>query len=242
MVLGKKKKKKKTRILSAPSVRRPTGKMPGMPDYQSSPAWNQINTINKREKLGHGEHMGRKHTQMVHGDGEPMSQGDGEDPEGQGAADGSGDQCRGGDPEGHGGAGATEDQGGAEGKEEPDGAGGTERTGAAGGVGSQGDGWSTTDQGGARGMREPGGASGLMGHGGEEGARSHGGAAGSTGRGGVRGLVDSPATVTMEDGRPAELAPYKWWAEGEQRGCHTTAVEEAGEAQTLAKTLYNRNE
>ncbi len=33
MVLGKKKK-----ILSAPSVRRPTGKMPGMPDYQSSPA------------------------------------------------------------------------------------------------------------------------------------------------------------------------------------------------------------
>ncbi len=33
MVLGKKIKK----ILSAPSVRRPTGKMPGMPDYQSSP-------------------------------------------------------------------------------------------------------------------------------------------------------------------------------------------------------------
>ncbi len=30
----KKKKKKK----SAPSVRRPTGKMPGMPDYQSNPA------------------------------------------------------------------------------------------------------------------------------------------------------------------------------------------------------------
>ncbi len=30
--------KKKKKILSAPSVRRPTGKMPGMPDYQSSPA------------------------------------------------------------------------------------------------------------------------------------------------------------------------------------------------------------
>ncbi len=28
----------KKKILSAPSVRRPTGKMPGMPDYQSSPA------------------------------------------------------------------------------------------------------------------------------------------------------------------------------------------------------------
>ncbi len=31
------KKKKKKPILSAPSMRRPTGKMPGMPDYQSSP-------------------------------------------------------------------------------------------------------------------------------------------------------------------------------------------------------------
>ncbi len=30
-------KKKQKNILSAPSVRRPTGKMPGMPDYQSSP-------------------------------------------------------------------------------------------------------------------------------------------------------------------------------------------------------------
>ncbi len=29
--------KKKKKILSAPSMRRPTGKMPGMPDYQSSP-------------------------------------------------------------------------------------------------------------------------------------------------------------------------------------------------------------
>ncbi len=32
----------------------------------------------------------------------------------------------------------------------------------------------------------------------------------------------------MEDGRPVELTMYKWWAEGEQRGCHTTTVEEAG--------------
>ncbi len=32
----------------------------------------------------------------------------------------------------------------------------------------------------------------------------------------------------MEDGRPAELAPYRWWAEGKQRGCQTIAVEEAG--------------
>ncbi len=30
---------KKKKNLSAPSVRRPTGKMPGMPDYQSSPAY-----------------------------------------------------------------------------------------------------------------------------------------------------------------------------------------------------------
>ncbi len=29
----------------------------------------------------------------------------------------------------------------------------------------------------------------------------------------------------MEDGRPAELAPYIWWAKGEQRGCQTTEVE-----------------
>lgn len=34
-------------------------------------------------------------------DGEQMSQGNGEDPEGQGGPDGSGDQCRGGDPEGY---------------------------------------------------------------------------------------------------------------------------------------------
>ncbi len=35
-------KEKKNKInLSAPSVRRPTGKMPGMPDYQSSPAYRQ---------------------------------------------------------------------------------------------------------------------------------------------------------------------------------------------------------
>ncbi len=32
-----KKIKKFKKNLSAPSVRRPTGKMPGMPDYQSSP-------------------------------------------------------------------------------------------------------------------------------------------------------------------------------------------------------------
>ncbi len=31
-----------------------------------------------------------------------------------------------------------------------------------------------------------------------------------------------------KNGRPAELAPYRWWAEDEQRGCQTTAVEEAG--------------
>ncbi len=52
------------------------------------------------------------------GDGEPMSQGDAEDPEGQGGADGSGDRGR--DPEGHSGAASTEDQGGAGGKEESD--------------------------------------------------------------------------------------------------------------------------
>ncbi len=39
---------------------------------------------------------------------------------------------------------------------------------------------------------------------------------------------DVPAPVMMENGRPAGLAPYRWWAEGEQRGSQTTAVEEAG--------------
>ncbi len=115
---------------------------------------------------------------------------------------------------------------------EPDEARGTKGRGAAGGVESRGAGWSTPDQGGAGGMREPGGASGQMGHGGEEGARSHGGAGGSTGRGRVRAseaeLREPPTTATLEDGSPAELAPHRWWAEGEQRGCQTTAVEEAG--------------
>ncbi len=29
---------------------------------------------------------------------------------------------------------------------------------------------------------------------------------------------DTLTTATLEDGRPVELAPYRWWAEGEQRG------------------------
>ncbi len=62
-------------------------------------------------------------------------------------------------------------------------------------------------------------------------ARSHGGAGGSTGRDGVRASEaesrETPTTATLEDGSPAELAPHRWWAEGEQRGCQTTAVEEA---------------
>ncbi len=41
--------------------------------------------------------------------GEPMSQGNGEDPEVQGGADGAGDRHRGMDPGGRSGAGATED-------------------------------------------------------------------------------------------------------------------------------------
>lgn len=36
-------------------------------------------------------------------------------------------------------------------------------------------------------------------------------------------VMDSPATVTMEDGRPMALAPYWWWAEGKQRGCQEQA-------------------
>ncbi len=59
------------------------------------------------------------------GDEEPMSQCNGEDPEGQGRADGSGDRGGGGDLAGHGGAGETEDRGEAKGMEEHDGAGGT---------------------------------------------------------------------------------------------------------------------
>ncbi len=39
---------------------------------------------------------------------------------------------------------------------------------------------------------------------------------------------ETPTMATLEDGSPAELAPHRWWAEGEQRGCQTTAVEEAG--------------
>ncbi len=95
---------------------------------------------------------------------------------------------------------------------------------------SRGDGWSMTDQGGAEGTREPGRASGLTGHGGELGARSHGGTAGSMGRGGVQDSEarDPPATLTMETGKPVVLALDRWWAEGEQRGCQMTAVEEAG--------------
>ncbi len=34
--------------------------------------------------------------------------------------------------------------------------------------------------------------------------------------------------TTLEDGRLAGLTPYRWGAEGEQGGCQTTAVEEAG--------------
>ncbi len=39
---------------------------------------------------------------------------------------------------------------------------------------------------------------------------------------------ETPTTATLEGGSPAELAPHRWWAEGEQRGCQLTAVEEAG--------------
>ncbi len=35
-------------------------------------------------------------------------------------------------------------------------------------------------------------------------------------------------TATLEDCSPTELAPHRWWAEGEQRGFQTTLVEEAG--------------
>ncbi len=41
-------------------------------------------------------------------------------------------------------------------------------------------------------------------------------------------LRETPTKATLEDGSPAKLAPHRWWAEGEQRGCQTTAVEEAG--------------
>ncbi len=82
------------------------------------------------------------------------SQGDTEDLEGQGRAEGSGDRVGGEDLKDRGVAGVTEDEGGVGGKE------------------ARGSGWSTTDQGGAGGTREPGGASGMMGHSGDKGARS----------------------------------------------------------------------
>ncbi len=51
---------------------------------------------------------------------ETESQGDGEDPEVLGMADGAGDRRGGVDPGGHGGARATEERGGAERMKEPD--------------------------------------------------------------------------------------------------------------------------
>ncbi len=39
---------------------------------------------------------------------------------------------------------------------------------------------------------------------------------------------ETPTPATLEDGSPVGLAPHWWRAEGEQRGCQTTAVEEAG--------------
>ncbi len=160
------------------------------------------------------------------GDGEPTSQGDAEDPGGQGGAECSGDQGEGRAPEIRGGAGATEDPGGAEGRKEPNGAGGTERRGAARGEESWGDGGSMPDQGGAGGTREPGGAGGSMGDGGGEGARSRGGATGSTDRDRVR--ASEAGGGDEGNSSPVGLAPHWWRAEGEQRGCQTTAVEEAG--------------
>ncbi len=57
---------KKKKILSAPSVRRPTGKMPGMPDYQSSPGRNP-STPPKNfpgEVRGYQEPSGAGHTEQ----------------------------------------------------------------------------------------------------------------------------------------------------------------------------------
>ncbi len=34
---------------------------------------------------------------------------------------------------------------------------------------------------------------------------------------------DHPAMTPMETSRPAAIPPHRWWAEGEQRGCQTTA-------------------
>ncbi len=146
-----------------------------------------------------------------------ICQGDGEDPEVLGVADGAGNRRGGVDPGGHGGARATEERGGAEGMKEPDGARGRKGQGEAGGVESWDAGWLTPDQGGAEWMREPVRASGLPSHGGEEGARSHGG-----GRASEAGSRETPTTAMLEDGSPAELAPHRWWAEEEQRGCQTT--------------------
>ncbi len=100
-----------------------------------------------------------------------------------------------------------------------------EGRGAAGGVES------TPDQGGAGGTREPGGASGQMGHGGEGAMVEPVGQRAEAESGPRRldaELRETPTMVTLEDGSPAELALHRWWAEGEQRSCQTTAVEEAG--------------
>ncbi len=50
-------------------------------------------------------------TAVVQVTGEPMGQGDEEDPEGRGGIGGSGDQCGGGAPEGHSGAGGWQTRG-----------------------------------------------------------------------------------------------------------------------------------
>ncbi len=56
-----------------------------------------------------GNNHNRSLSKQRGGDGEPMSQGDGEDLGDQGGADGAGDRGGDLDPDGRGGAGATED-------------------------------------------------------------------------------------------------------------------------------------
>ncbi len=80
--------------------------------------------------------------------------------------------------------------------------------------------------------RDPGGTSGLPDHGGEEGAMVERLGRQAKAESWIQRLEaetgDPPAMMPMETGRPAVIPPHRWWAEGEQRGCQTTAGEEAG--------------
>ncbi len=163
------------------------------------------------------------------GDGEPTSQGDAGDPGGHGGADGSGDRGEGGSPEIRGGAERLRTQVELTGGRSP-----TEPVGRSNEAQSRGYGGSTPTK------AEPkvrGSPVELIDRRVTVEARELGAEVEPLGlraetESGPRRLEaevrDNPAPATLEDCSFAGLAPYRWGAEGERRGCQTTAAEEAG--------------